>query len=324
MRWMRAEPPALGRAGRCMAAAGVQGTPTICLWLCRRADVCTGPGPHKLAPTRGNPCTCLPLANTAAPPPPPPATPCPPGQPPPLPLAQLMTSELSGNVIDLCPVGALTSKPAAFTYRNWELKTTESVDTSDAMGANIRVDTRGLEVGGLGGAMLVGGGVWIGGVWGGGEELGGRDGHTRGWVRVGGAARQVLPEKRGLLRGRRGAPRLRPACLRVPPLGPPPRRIPRPPAGHPRGAAAERGREPGVDLRQGALPVRRAALPAPHGALCPRREGVRPPPPLPAPPCRSRLCRACGIARWARSRAMQGAVQCLGSMVLRASASHPH
>lgn len=59
---------------------------------------------------------------------------------------KLMTSELSGNVIDLCPVGALTSKPAAFTYRNWELKTTESVDTSDAMGANIRVDTRGVEV----------------------------------------------------------------------------------------------------------------------------------------------------------------------------------
>ena len=58
-----------------------------------------------------------------------------------------MTSELSGNVIDLCPVGALTSKPAAFTYRNWELKSTESVDTSDAMGANIRIDSRGVEVG---------------------------------------------------------------------------------------------------------------------------------------------------------------------------------
>lgn len=57
-----------------------------------------------------------------------------------------MTSELSGNVIDLCPVGALTSKPAAFTYRNWELRTTESVDTSDALGSAIRVDARGLEV----------------------------------------------------------------------------------------------------------------------------------------------------------------------------------
>lgn len=67
-----------------------------------------------------------------------------------------MTSELSGNVIDLCPVGALTSKPAAFTYRNWELKTTESVDTSDAMGANIRVDTRGVEVR----AAAGGGGDW--------------------------------------------------------------------------------------------------------------------------------------------------------------------
>ncbi|KAI3438458.1 hypothetical protein D9Q98_000887 [Chlorella vulgaris] len=59
---------------------------------------------------------------------------------------KLLTSELSGNVIDLCPVGALTSKPAAFTYRNWELKSTESVDTSDALGANIRVDSRGVEV----------------------------------------------------------------------------------------------------------------------------------------------------------------------------------
>ena len=57
-----------------------------------------------------------------------------------------MTSELSGNVIDLCPVGALTSKPAAFTYRNWELRTTDSIDVSDAIGSNIRVDARGLEV----------------------------------------------------------------------------------------------------------------------------------------------------------------------------------
>lgn len=60
---------------------------------------------------------------------------------------KLLTSELSGNVIDLCPVGALTSKPAAFTYRNWELKSTESIDTSDALGASIRVDSRGTEVG---------------------------------------------------------------------------------------------------------------------------------------------------------------------------------
>ena len=60
---------------------------------------------------------------------------------------RVLTSELSGNVIDLCPVGALTAKPSAFTYRDWELKHTESVDTSDAMGANIRVDSRGVEVG---------------------------------------------------------------------------------------------------------------------------------------------------------------------------------
>lgn len=59
---------------------------------------------------------------------------------------KMMGSELSGNVIDLCPVGALTSKPYAFTARNWELKSTESVDVSDAMGSNIRVDTRGTEV----------------------------------------------------------------------------------------------------------------------------------------------------------------------------------
>ena len=60
---------------------------------------------------------------------------------------KMLTSELSGNVIDLCPVGALTSKPASFTYRNWELKSCESIDTSDALGANIRIDSRGIEVG---------------------------------------------------------------------------------------------------------------------------------------------------------------------------------
>lgn len=59
---------------------------------------------------------------------------------------KLMSSELSGNVIDLCPVGALTSKPGAFTARNWELKPTETIDVSDGMGSNIRVDTRGTEV----------------------------------------------------------------------------------------------------------------------------------------------------------------------------------
>ncbi|KAG2495676.1 hypothetical protein HYH03_006276 [Edaphochlamys debaryana] len=59
---------------------------------------------------------------------------------------KLVTSELSGNVVDLCPVGALTSKPYAFTARSWELKGTESIDVSDALGANIRVDSRGTEV----------------------------------------------------------------------------------------------------------------------------------------------------------------------------------
>jgi len=57
-----------------------------------------------------------------------------------------VSSELSGNLIDLCPVGALTNKPASFTYRSWELKKTESIDAMDALGASIRVDTRGNEV----------------------------------------------------------------------------------------------------------------------------------------------------------------------------------
>ncbi len=57
-----------------------------------------------------------------------------------------MTSELSGNVIDLCPVGALTSKPYAFSARPWELRKTESIDVMDAVGSNIRIDTRGSEV----------------------------------------------------------------------------------------------------------------------------------------------------------------------------------
>lgn len=96
---------------------------------------------------------CLPCCSCAQPP-----TWANPPPPPHLPThEQLLTSELSGNVIDLCPVGALTSKPAAFTYRNWELKETESVDTSDAMGANIRVDSRGVEV-----RACLGGGGWGG------------------------------------------------------------------------------------------------------------------------------------------------------------------
>ena len=57
-----------------------------------------------------------------------------------------LASELSGNLIDLCPVGALTSKPYAFTARPWELTKTDSVDVLDAVGANIRIDTRGTEV----------------------------------------------------------------------------------------------------------------------------------------------------------------------------------
>ena len=61
-------------------------------------------------------------------------------------LEQSVKSELSGNVIDLCPVGALTSKPYVFEARPWELKKTETIDVMDAVGSNIRVDTYGWEV----------------------------------------------------------------------------------------------------------------------------------------------------------------------------------
>jgi NADH-quinone oxidoreductase subunit G len=61
-------------------------------------------------------------------------------------LGQTLDSELQGNIIDLCPVGALTSKPYAFTARPWELTKTETIDVMDALGSNIRVDTKGREV----------------------------------------------------------------------------------------------------------------------------------------------------------------------------------
>jgi NADH dehydrogenase (ubiquinone) Fe-S protein 1 len=61
-------------------------------------------------------------------------------------LEKNLDTELSGNVIDLCPVGALTSKPYAFRARPWELKRTESIDVLDGLGSSIRVDSRGLEV----------------------------------------------------------------------------------------------------------------------------------------------------------------------------------
>ena len=61
-------------------------------------------------------------------------------------LENAMTSELQGNVIDLCPVGALTSRPYVFRARPWELDKTESIDVMDAVGSAIRVDTRGCEV----------------------------------------------------------------------------------------------------------------------------------------------------------------------------------
>ncbi|NEX93798.1 NADH-quinone oxidoreductase subunit NuoG [Caulobacter sp. 17J65-9] len=61
-------------------------------------------------------------------------------------LEQAVTSELSGNVNDLCPVGALTHRPWSFNYRPWELRKTETVDVMDALGSNIRADYRGPEV----------------------------------------------------------------------------------------------------------------------------------------------------------------------------------
>ncbi|HSF64716.1 MAG TPA: molybdopterin-dependent oxidoreductase, partial [Paracoccaceae bacterium] len=61
-------------------------------------------------------------------------------------LNMTLDSNLQGNIIDLCPVGALTSKPYAFTARPWELTKTETIDVMDALGSNIRVDTKGREV----------------------------------------------------------------------------------------------------------------------------------------------------------------------------------
>ena len=61
-------------------------------------------------------------------------------------MGALIPSNLQGNIIDLCPVGALTSKPYAFTARPWELTKTESIDVMDALGSNIRVDTKGRRV----------------------------------------------------------------------------------------------------------------------------------------------------------------------------------
>ncbi|HIC82135.1 MAG TPA: NADH-quinone oxidoreductase subunit G, partial [Kiloniellaceae bacterium] len=61
-------------------------------------------------------------------------------------LEKAVNSELSGNMVDVCPVGALTSRPYAFSARPWELRKTDSIDVMDAVGSNVRVDTRGREV----------------------------------------------------------------------------------------------------------------------------------------------------------------------------------
>ena len=59
---------------------------------------------------------------------------------------KVMDTEISGNLIDVCPVGALTSKPYAFTTRPWELNKTETIDVLDGVGSNIRIDTKGREI----------------------------------------------------------------------------------------------------------------------------------------------------------------------------------
>src|SRR5690606_29387387 len=61
-------------------------------------------------------------------------------------IQKAVSTELSGNMIDVCPVGALTSKPYAFKARPWELRKTESIDVMDGLGVNIRVDSKGREV----------------------------------------------------------------------------------------------------------------------------------------------------------------------------------
>lgn len=61
-------------------------------------------------------------------------------------IESFLNSELSGNIIDLCPVGALTSKPYAFVARSWELRYHESIDILDSLGSNIRIDTRGSDI----------------------------------------------------------------------------------------------------------------------------------------------------------------------------------
>ena len=61
-------------------------------------------------------------------------------------ISKMVDNPLSGNIIDLCPVGALTSKPYAFVARPWELRRTDTIDVMDAVGANVKVDSRGMEV----------------------------------------------------------------------------------------------------------------------------------------------------------------------------------
>ncbi len=70
-------------------------------------------------------------------------------------VSSLLKTELSGNLVDLCPVGALTSKPYAYQSRPWELSRHETVDIRDALASEIVVQTRGSSVGSVGGEAIL-------------------------------------------------------------------------------------------------------------------------------------------------------------------------
>ena len=61
-------------------------------------------------------------------------------------LEKILWSEFSGNIIDLCPVGALTSKPYSFEYRSWELSSIESIDILDNIGSDVKINYRGTKI----------------------------------------------------------------------------------------------------------------------------------------------------------------------------------
>ena len=115
-------------------------------------------------------------------------------------LESAVTSELSGNVVDLCPVGALTSKPYAFEARPWELKKTLSIDVMDAVGTNIRLDSRGRQV--LRALPRVNDDVNE-------EWASGQDSPCRRWAGATSAGQAIRPQRRQAGRGELGRRRSR-------------------------------------------------------------------------------------------------------------------